>query len=354
MLARRERDRPNAFWIVTAAVASVVGWPAVAQAQAQTQEGTVGIAWTAPAECPTASDLEAAIRDLLGQPPHLADGRRLEVKARAERKPDRRWSATIETRLGTAMGSRTVATESCRAAADATALIVALMIDPDAVAARAAAPASPPPAAADAAVHAPAPPAPETASETAVSSPPPPSRPRLAPRLSLGPTMAVDVGTLPQPGYAAGARIAVKLGRSALELGVLASSSASATISGTAPPAGGSFRFLAGSLAACPAAGLGRRLDLGACAELELTEVKGTGFGVTSSYQNDARWLALGGGGLLRLRLTRHVAIPFRVDALAPLARTTFFLNGVSQAQGRVYTPSRVVMRALLAVDVDF
>jgi hypothetical protein len=316
---------------------------------AGTQAGTVGIDWNAPAECPTGSDLEASIRDLLGQPPHLSDGRRLEVKARVERKQDRRWSATIETRLGEATGSRTVVTESCRAAADATALIVALMIDPEAVAARTAPPA-------------PAPPRPESppprppATEIAVSRPPPPppSRPRLAPRLSLGAAVAVDVGTLPETAYAAGARLGVKLGRSALELGFLASSSASGTIPGTTPPAGGSFRFLSGSLAACPAVGLGRRFDLGACAEIEVVQVKGTGFGVTSSFQNDARWLALGGGGLARLRLRPHVAVPLRLEGLAPLARPTFVLQGVSQAQGRVYTPSRVVARALLAVDVDF
>jgi hypothetical protein len=82
--------------------------------------------------------------------------------------------------------------------------------------------------------------------------------------------------------------------------------------------------------------------------------VKGTGFGVTSGYENDARWLALGAGALARLRVTRHVAVPLRLDAVAPLAHPTFFLKGVPESEGRVYSPSRLAVRAVLAADVDF
>ena len=342
MLSRGGRKRPSSNWI--AASVWVAVWPALARAQA----GTVEIAWTAPADCPTAPDVEASIRDLLGRPPHLSDGRNLEVKARAERKHDRWWSGTIETRLGTTTGSRTIATESCRAIADATALIVALMIDPEAVAARASPPAaSPPPPDARAVMR-----ATPAATKTAVSSAMSPPHPGLAPRLSLGPTIAVDMGTLPRPAYGAGARFGVKVGRSAVELGVLASASASGTISGTVPPAGGSFHFWSASLSACPAFGVGR-FDLGACAEIEAVEVKGTGFGVTSRYENDTRWLALGAGAIARLRITPHVAIQSRLDAVAPLGHPTFFLKGVTEAQGQIYSPSRVALRALLAVDIE-
>jgi len=97
-----------------------------------------------------------------------------------------------------------------------------------------------------------------------------------------------------------------------------------------------------------------RRLDLGACAEVELTEVKGTGFGVTSSYENSARWLALGGGALARLRVTPRFGALLRIDAVAPLAHPTFFIKGLPEAQGRIYTPSRAAGRALVAVDVKF
>jgi hypothetical protein len=311
--------------------------------------GTVEIAWSAPAECPTTPDVEASIRNLLGRSPRLPDGRHLQVKARAERKHDRRWSGTIETRLGTTTGIRTIGTESCRAVADATALIIALMIDPEAVAARASAPPAPSP-----------PPEPRpvmratpAAIDTVVSRAPPPPRRGLAPRLSLGPTLAVDMGTLPRPTYGAGARIGVKVGGSALELGVLASAPASGTVAGTIPPVGGSFHFWSASLSACPAFAM-RRFDIGACAEIEGVEVKGTGFGVSSGYENEARWLALGAGAMARLRITPHVAIPFRVDAVAPLGHPTFFLKGVPEAQGQIYSPSRVAGRALLAVDIDF
>ena len=343
MLPGRGGKWRSKVWI--AAGVWVAVWPALARAEA----GTVEIAWSAPADCPTRPDVETSIRDLLGRPPRLSDGRNLQVKARAERRHDRGWSGTIETRLGTTTGSRTIATESCRAVAGATALIVALMIDPEAVAARGSPPATPSP-----------PPDPSrviratrAATDTAVSRVPPPPRPGLAPRLSLGPTLGVDMGTLPRPTYGAGARVGIKVGRSALELGVLASASARGTIAGTAPPAGGSFHFWSASLSACPAFAV-RRFDLGACAEIEAVEVKGTGFGVTARYENDARWLALGAGAIARLRISPHVAIPFRVGVVAPLGHPTFVLKGVTEGQGQIYSPSRVAVRGLLAVDIDF
>ena len=82
--------------------------------------------------------------------------------------------------------------------------------------------------------------------------------------------------------------------------------------------------------------------------------MKGTGFGVTSRYENDARWLAVGAGAIARLRISPHVAIPFRFDAIAPLGRPTFFLKGVPEAQGQIYSPSRLAGRAFVAVDIDF
>ena len=320
-------------------------WPALARADA----GTVEIAWSAPADCPTTPDVEASIRELLGRPPHLSDGRNLQVKARAERKRDRGWSGTIETRLGTTTGSRTIATESCRAVADATALIVALMIDPEAVAARASPPATPSPPQ-DPIRAVPAPPA---ATDMTVSRAPPPPGRRLAPTLSLGPTLGVDRGTLPRATYGAGARVGVKVGRSALELGVFASASARGTIAGSAPPAGGSFHFWSASLSACPAFAV-QRFDSGACAELEAVEVKGTGFGVTARYENDARWLAVGASAIARLRISPHIAIPLRMGVVAPLGHPTFVLKGVTEGQGQIYSPSRVAVRALLALDVEF
>jgi hypothetical protein len=321
---------------------------AASAAAAATETGTVDITWTAPADCPTASDLDASIRTLLGRAPRLADGRHLDVKARAEPKRDHAWTATIETRLGTAAGSRTLAAESCRAAADATALIVALMIDPQAVALHATPP--PPPAGGVArATRAPPPETDAVASGASIGLP----HSALVTALSLGPSVIVDAGTLPRLTYGAGARVGVRFGASALELGVLASAAERAAIAATTPPVGGSFRFRSASLSACPAASRGR-FELGACAVVELTQVNGTGFGVSSSFDNDARWLAVGGGALARLRLGRRFAIPLRIDLMAPLARPTFVLLRVPEARGEVYRPSRVVMRGSLALDVVF
>jgi hypothetical protein len=224
---------------------------------------------------------------------------------------------------------------------------VALMIDPQAVATHAR-----PPAAPVAAAAAEPPTTTSLASPTAATRAPAPGS-SVPLRLLIGPTVAVDMGTLPRAIYGAGGRVGLRLAATTLELGILASATARASISTTTPPAGGSFRFRSASVSACPAVAMGR-LDVGPCAEAELTQVEGTGFGVTSSFANHARWLALGGGLLGRVRLTSHVAVPLRIDAVAPLARPTFFLRGVPEAQGKVYSPSRVAVRAMIAVDLDF
>jgi hypothetical protein len=285
--------------------------------------GGVSITWTAPSECPTPADLSASVGQLLGRPPALPEGRALEVKARAERKQARLWLGSVETRYGSTVGNRAFEAESCRAAADATALIVALMIE-----------APPPP--------------------TITAAPTPASAPaRSSLKFSVGPTTAIDVGTLPAPTAGAGVRASLALGRTSFDLAAVAWASTSATIAGSNPPVGGTFRFLSASLAVCPTLAAGR-FQLGACGEAELARVQGRGSGVSVPYENAYAWMSIGAGALARLRVSRHLSIPFRLSALVPLAHPSFVLNGVVEEQGKVYSPAPVLGRAELGIDVDF
>ena len=306
---------------IVGAFGVALGAPAIVDART----GGVSITWTAPSECPTPADVSASVGQLLGRPPALPEGRELEIKARAERKQARLWIGSVETRSGATIGNRAFEAESCRAAADATALIVALMIE---------------------------------AAPTTIEAAPTAARPAAAAArspltVSVGPTTAIDVGTLPAPTAGAGVRAGLKLGRTAFDLAALAWASTSTTIAGSNPPVGGTFRFFSASLAVCPTLAAGR-FELGACGEAELVQVRGHGSGVSVPYENAYAWMSVGAGALARLRVSRHLSIPFRLAALVPLAHPSFVLKGVVEAQGQVYTPSPVLGRAELGIDVDF
>jgi hypothetical protein len=98
--------------------------------------GLLHLTWTAPAECPTQARVAAHVADLLGGPTEAAS--HVRASARVWRDENARWHVEIHTQTGPATGERRVDGESCQAIADATALILAVAVDPEAVAARAA------------------------------------------------------------------------------------------------------------------------------------------------------------------------------------------------------------------------
>jgi hypothetical protein len=96
---------------------------------ARAEEGSgFAFEWRAPEGCPSASVVAEGIAHLLGGP-----ARDLRVQATVER--GSHWLVTLETTSKTASGHRTIEAATCQGLANATTLIVALLIDPDAVAA---------------------------------------------------------------------------------------------------------------------------------------------------------------------------------------------------------------------------
>lgn len=124
------RRRPYKWMLSLAFALTVVGRPPAARAE----EGSgFAFEWRAPEGCPSASVVEEEIAHLLGGPAreHARDD--LRVQATVER--GSHWLVTLETTSKTARGHRTIEAATCQGLANATALIVALLIDPDAVAA---------------------------------------------------------------------------------------------------------------------------------------------------------------------------------------------------------------------------
>jgi hypothetical protein len=304
--------RPRAWICLPTLVLCLAGQARLASAQ-----NNVDFAWVAPEGCPSQSSVTTEIETLLGGTSERAQ-QKLSVRATVERGP--LWLVTLETRSAEATGHRTLEAVTCQALASATALIVALMIDPDAVAAQAKKakppepipqPAVPPPAPA---ALAPAPPGPPTARNTFVLA-------------GLG--ASGSLGVLPGPDLDLTAALGVSHGPWRVELrGAYGVRTVNSDPLAQASDAYGRFRFIAGTLAGCWVLSWAA-VDLGPCADAEFGVVSGEGVGQLEVASENTPWLGLGAGGALVLKATSWLHFPVHADAIVPLSRPNFVFRNV-------------------------
>ncbi|MBN1609365.1 MAG: hypothetical protein JW940_22230, partial [Polyangiaceae bacterium] len=239
------------------------------------------------------------------------------------------------------------------AIAHATALIVALMIDPDAAqrsrSQGSEAPSSSAvPTASDEAR--PRSTGPRRAATSAPSTGVPPRKPQEQARQTrirfrAGLLAALDVGTLPSAAPGGGVSVSLLSGASSIRAEAIRWARSSTTITHTDPSMGGQFDLLSVSLAGCPGLGLGR-FEMGLCAEAELDWLKGTGTGIDIPDHKTFRWLSVGAGGVADVRLGSGLRMNAQVDLLVPLARSKFVLEGVAESGGEVHRPGPAAGRA--------
>lgn len=367
---------------------------ALAPSHARADAG-IALDWRAPAECPSADQVMAKVDRLLGNRTArpaapiavvasvARDGSSFRVRIEARR---------AETQVRELKGA------SCTAVANATALILAMMIDPSVASADADAGAAEKAPAAPADTHAPSAPKPpistaagepaETAKPSAPGenaedlpaphspnapagpAPPAPSGPpkppaapprtetsekpaapakTKAPPSDSGPAVSsglmawagVDVGSL--PGAAVGFGIAglARYGATQFELGAGVFPDRSATLP-ERPSAGGDIGLVALSAGVCRAL-LEGLVELSPCASLELGLMHAAGFGVPSTERASVFWAGARGGGALTLRPVKPLGLHLRVEGLVPLTAPRFLLDGV----GEVHQPSPGLRAAL-------
>ena len=373
-MVRRSRLR-------AAALLALVLPAAAATALAQT--GSFSLSWQAPpGECPDEAHVRHAVEQLLGEgPPPPAS---VSARAVVERTASGHWNVRLTTVRDGATGERVVESESCQSLADATALIVALTIDPARVAARApgaaSAPASssvasaapsasaaaPAPASASASAPPTAPPAASPApATTAVPAPPaapPPESASTRPGASGTTLVALfaqvggDVGTLPRAAYAVGGGAALTLGSFRVEgYGIYLPQQATYA---TAPPnLGTNIHLLAGGLRGCflPLRGT---VEAGGCAGVELGDLRGQGFGpsVPSQYlftpgNGGALWAATTLSGRASWRIARSFALVVDVGVVIPWWRPPFVFENLSTP---LHEAGPVEGRAAIGPEVRF
>jgi hypothetical protein len=298
----------------------------------------VDLTWTADPSCPRGDAVVAEVERLArGAPP-----RELLV-ARAEVEHDVSWRVRLETRSGGSVGKRQIEAESCAQLADATALILALMIDPAAGSDPRPpdSPQAPPVFEREKA----APPAPAFA-------PPAPSPSRPSPRSVLGAVTVSalgDVGTLPgaAPGLGLSAGLLVSSYRVMGNLAYFPSQTASLA---ARPSAGGDFTLAGGALVACRTL-----LTLGPargalCAGAELDALLAKGFGVRSPRDGSTRWGAFLFGALVDLDIASPVSAELRIGGAVPFGRPPFSFDDL----GTVYRPAAVALRLALGLSAHF
>lgn len=355
--ARARARWPSAPWAASCAIACATAWPGSARSEPAPPEPDVALEWSAPPGCSTGADVRAKVLGLLGPRAHTK-GRsaraRGEVSALARGGFGLRLSVTTED--GTVQ--RTLEAKSCRALADAAALVIALGYDPVAVVLPEPSeplPAPPAPAAAPSPVAAPpllALDAPATAAALRAR----PRRAGLAVTLGLGGVL--DVGSL--PGLSAGFTGSLAVGLRPLRLELRGSffpeAEAGLTVTGTR--IGGLFQLATGALSLCrevlpwtPLRGVGvRDAELSACLGVEGGVLGARSFGIDDVRAVEVPWIAptlLASG---RTTFARPFGARLDVGLAVPLDPYVFEVGGV----GRIHAVSALSARAQLSIEARF
>jgi hypothetical protein len=281
--------------------------------------------------------VQAEIDELLGGAARDRAREHLSVRATVEH--GSLWLVTLETQSGTASGHRTIEAVTCQGLASATALIVALMIDPDAVAAHAGKGKEKEPS---------PPPAPAPAPAAAAPSPPRAARATFG-LAGLG--AAGNLGVLPGPDVGLGATVGLRRGHWRVEL--RAAYGPREVRSEPLPdPSGGygRFRFFAGTLAGCWTM-LQSGVDAGPCAEAEIGAVYGEGSHASQNTSETTPWFGLGAGGVVVIKATPWLHFPLHADAVFPLWRQNFVFRNVDTP---IFRARPVGGRLTAGVEVQF
>ncbi|MBS2015214.1 MAG: hypothetical protein JST00_20160 [Deltaproteobacteria bacterium] len=310
--------------------------------------------YRAPEGCPDVDALRRAVvkrAHRRGNARHLA-GTRLVVRVTDEGSAGMLAMLTIVDRDGSSR-ERRVPGRTCEETIEATALVLALVLDGDAEDEEPVAATPPTPATPEAAPPPPVPAIPPRAMRPpdATLRPATPRRESLV-RTGGGVGLSSEVG----PSLAPRAQLFVEmdLGRgspAAARLGATAALGSSDLPEGRA----GEQRYLlvTGEAVVCPWSfriGPERSLRLLPCVGLALGAHRGATSGVPQATSETSLWIAPSVGGRGRLRIAEGWSIELGVDATAPLRRTRFFLAPSTT----LFRPSPLAIRADLALTYDF
>jgi hypothetical protein len=356
--ARRRVERSILFALALST------WSRRAASQGAQVDLPLALDWSAPAGCPTRERVVERVTAILGRSTKPRSA--LAVRAIATQSPSGQWRVKLDADREGDTGSQEFEAESCDAAADATALIVSLMIDPTLVPVAGAAdlshepektapppvlPASPPP---EPHRREPTPP-PVAAARLPERTPPSgaPDRPHL---FALRASLAGDVGTFSRANVGGELLLAVTPWRLRFELAGSYWISSTATLAGS-PSEGARLELAALGVRAAYVLSAG---DVGLAPRvgIEGDRMSATGFGGTSQHHQTANWIGvdLGATGLwCPLRAFPALALSLTVEAVVATEKPPpFVATEPGGTQRVVQQSSQVASRAFLGVEVRF
>jgi hypothetical protein len=298
---------------------------------------SIELEWRAPEGCPSGAQVLAEARKLLRGSPTQEPHTPIRIQGNV-RNAGGRWRLLLRTSQGEVKGERRLDAASCRALGEATALILALMVDPEALSrpVEPPAPAEPPPRPAtpepppQPVVPEPAPPAPSPAS--AVPAPVAPPAPEVAvppsapqPFLALG--ALAEEGAL--PGSGTGLRLdgGVDWAHLRLSLGghfLLPRTTVVPGLEG----AQGSLRAWAAALRGAWVVKLAP-VRLYPMVGGEVGRMSASTSGVSEPGSADAWWVALSGGAGGSVAVTPWLGVRLEAEVAVPLYRPRFFVEGL-------------------------
>jgi hypothetical protein len=251
----------------------------------------------------------------------------------------------LQTDVDGVQGERTIDATSCESLATATALILALTVDPSK--ARASLPAEP------TAPTAEAPPAPPP---SPLPAPPRGSRERMAALVAIG--SAGDLGTMPSPALAPQATVGLLFGPVRAELSGDDWGPQNATPAGDASE-GAHLHLYDATLRGCFRWRFASRLELDPCVGAGLVYATSDGFTTRSDptftpYQSSGAWMTADGDLLAAWRLFGPIALRASVGAGAPLARPPFVVLRQQGPPKFLHESAAVIGRASLGLEARF
>lgn len=330
----------------------------------------VSLRWSAPADCPSGNEVLEEVERLLGART-AANESVLDVVAEVKRKDDGTFTVRLEIPGADGPRVREVSAASCSALGSATALILAMMIDPEAaMAAPPKEPSDPPqksplsnpdgpgktnpePKIAHFDPNAlapfiPVPRRPELPNSSIVL-PPQKSSPTKRPQFSVGLSALVDFGSLPSSSGGIGGTIGVLPGRFRFQGGAAYLLEKTANFP-KMRQAGALVNFWALHLSGGYAIPLFSTLEFVPRLRVELGRFSATSFGVTKVDEAATFSLGLGAGGLLSVGINSYFRLGLSFDALGLVSHPRFIVTGL----GTAHEPSLFVGRLAFGAEVRF
>ena len=307
--------------------------------------------WQGPDDCQAAPRVSSEVRRLVGGE---RPGESLVARVKVARK-GKRWHLSLATEHGGRATSRELDAESCGAAADAVAMILALTLDPSR-AVGSDEDAGPPPvdAASEPDVAAPVSLvsfARDAGSFDAATEPPPAEdRAREASPFPLFPfaLAASDTGSLPHTAFAFGGGLGFGERHFQIEALVAYWPSTSTSVDGS-PSEGGAFTMFVADLRGCALAEAGI-FSFGPCAGGGLTRMRAEGSGVTTRIPAVTTWGSVVADALIRARVSRFLSPRLSVGGVVPLSRPTFSVVGL----GTVHQPAAIALQIAAGMELHF